>query len=301
MGMDYLVPIIGVFVGFVGILSAYHIAVRQGVFHKHDVLFTLSQPTLFKKGDKPPRYAKVRKLGKLKYPESYPDFFYPFMLKMPLIVVFGTVETKNLNAIFLPMTVVNYKAKPVPNVTINISMPDYLMPDKHVKMEAPSGITVERTFHEAAGVGEVTYELSLKPYDCLLIPELIVVDPAHIITQNRNTDKTTNTNSDVHLIRCVTRVENSVYEEHLYIVIIEENKMDRLVERSIKLCKTIIDKHINALSKPLFRRVLGIPYGDRTLLCIIPGFSFPVEGVAQHTYGKAGDITESEIFGLIKQ
>jgi len=299
--MEYLLSFVGVVIAVLGIVSAYHVAAKQGIFHTHDILFTLSPPVLVNKGDKLPRYTEVRKIGNLKYPESYPDAFYPFMLRMPLIVTFGTTETRKTNALFLLMTIINRKSKPVKNVTINIDLPDHLMPDKYVSMSTPNAIEVKRSINKVTGQGEIQYDLSLKPYDCLVIPELIVIDPANIITEAQSTVADESKNSRISTVRCILRTSDIVFEERFYVAVIEASNIGDLCEKSIALGSSLIDKHIKALKKPLINKLFRIPFGNRTLLCVKPAFMWPAEGVVQHMYGQTDDGTEAEVLGLVKK
>ncbi|MBI2470802.1 MAG: hypothetical protein HYV59_06115 [Planctomycetes bacterium] len=299
--MEYALSFVGVVIAVLTLISAYHIAAKQGIFHKHEILLTLSKPVLANKGDKIPRYTEVRKIGNLKYPESYPDKFYPFMLRMPLMVTFGTTETTKINAFFLLMTIINNKSKPVENVTINIYLPDHLMPDNHMPMGKPNGTEVKRNIDKATGQGEIQYDLSLKPYDCLIIPELIIIDQANIITEIQDTDAEESKNSRISTIRCIMRTSDIVYEERLYVAAIEASNIIDLCEKTITLGGSLIDKHIKSLKKPLIHRLFRLPFGSRTLLCVKPSLMSPVDGVALHMYGQEDDRSEAEILGIVKK
>jgi len=299
--MEYLFPAIGIGLALLGIISAYYIAARQAAFHKDDVLLTLSVPTLIRKGQKIPKYVEVQKIRHFHYPDAYPKLSYPFMLNMPLLVTFGTTETGKVNALFLPLTVINRKSEPVQDVTIDIFLPSQLMPDRRGTMGVPDGLKVERGINEATRQGHIQYELSLKPYDCLIIPELIIIDPAHIVWEGRGVEESNRLASQIQLIRCIIRTDTIVHHEEFHVAAIKARSIDTLIEQSIRLGESLIDGYVRALKKPLLRRLLGLPYGNRTLLCIEPDFTFPVEDVAQHRFGKVGDRSKSEILPLMKR
>lgn len=294
--METVIAILGILLAALGIIAAYHIATRQGVFRKEHLVLTVAQPTPYKKGEPLPKYTKVFRVGNL----SQPDSGYPFLLRMPLLVTFGLPINEESCVVFLLVTLINRKQHPVSDISVHMYVPAKWMPDSTLELNPPQGLQEERTIDQARGEGHIRYNIGhLNQSYCEVIATPLILRPSDTIHDDAEHEALIS--DKLHSIRLILQTTTLLIEEKMWLVPIRSDDIKTLVRESTLIANELLKNNLSDIRKPLMRRLLGIPYAYRAVLCVQPDFCHPrpLQGLAMHSFQRAGDKTESVIVGIV--
>ena len=296
ISMETVIAILSIVLAALGIIATYHIARRQGVFRRDNLVLTVAQPTPHKKGEPFPKHTKVFKVGNLSQPESG----YPFLLRMPLLVTFGIPSNEESCVVFLLVTLINRKSHPVSDVSIHMYVPAKWMPDSTLEFSPPKGLQEERTIDEATKEGHIRYKIDrLAQSYCEVIAAPLILPPNDIIRDDAEhgalmSDK-------LHSIRFILQTTTLLIEEKMWLVPIRSDDIRTLVGKSTWIANELLKNNLSDIRKPLMRKLLWIPYAYRAVLCVQPDLRHPraLKGLTVHSFQRAGDKTESVVVGIV--
>lgn len=79
----------------------------------------------------------------------------------------------------------------------------------------------------------------------------------------------------------------------MWFVPIRSDDIKTLVRESTMIANELMENNLSDIRKPLMRKLFGIPYAYRAVLCVQPDFCQPrpLQGLAVHSFQRAGDKT----------